>query len=274
MKVALLGTSGAEGWPGLFCRCEACGKARELRGKNLRTRSSALIDGVLKIDFPPDILTQVIQNNLDLRCMKALLFTHAHDDHFSGAELQYRGEHFVPTPIEEYLPVFGPQEVIKELSCRYEPGSLPLTWKSLRLWQTVLIEGYQITPLEAQHDHSQECFNYIIQDSEGATLLYASDTGWYEEETWEFLADFTLDGIVVECAKGPVEGGYRGHLCIPEVLQMRQKLIAMGCFLPKNPMVTTHFSHLGGLMHDELEALLNPHNVQVGYDGMVFSVEG
>src|SRR5271163_705056 len=99
MKVTLLGTSGAEGWPGLFCCCEACAKARALRGKNIHTRSSALIDNVLKIDFPPDILHQVIAFDLDLRALKALIFTHGHDDHFSGPELQYLSDYFVTTSI-------------------------------------------------------------------------------------------------------------------------------------------------------------------------------
>ncbi|HEV2472042.1 MAG TPA: hypothetical protein VGS41_05210, partial [Chthonomonadales bacterium] len=84
MKITLLGTSAAEGWPGLFCRCRACGEARRLGGKNIRTRASALIDGILKIDFPPDTLYHVIRYNLDLQCLAALVFTHAHDDHFSA----------------------------------------------------------------------------------------------------------------------------------------------------------------------------------------------
>src|SRR5579883_2993882 len=110
MKVTLLGTSSAEGWPGLFCHCPACEKARRFGGKNIRTRSSALIDDVLKIDFPPDTLHHVIQFNLDLRCLRALLFTHAHDDHFSAPELQYMGPYFVPAPIEERLPIYGPSD--------------------------------------------------------------------------------------------------------------------------------------------------------------------
>ena len=67
MKVQLLGTSAAEGWPGLFCNCRACEEARRLGGKNIRSRSSALIDGVLKIDLPPDTLYHVFRHGLDLR---------------------------------------------------------------------------------------------------------------------------------------------------------------------------------------------------------------
>jgi phosphoribosyl 1,2-cyclic phosphate phosphodiesterase len=273
MKVTLLGTSGAEGWPGLFCRCEACGKARRLRGKNIRTRSSALIDDTLKIDFPPDTLHHVISYNLDLRCLRALLFTHAHDDHFAAPELQYLSDYFVPTPITTPLPIYGPADVIRYLEHRLDLERVPIRLHTLQPWQTVTIDEYRVTPILAQHDPTQVCFNYILQDAAGATLLYASDTGWYHEPTWEFLKRFKLDGIVAECAKGPVEGGYQAHMCIPEVIRMRERLIQMNAFHPDSPMITTHFSHLGGLMHEELEACLHPHNIQVGYDGCHFYVD-
>ncbi len=273
MKVTLLGTSGAEGWPGLFCRCDACGKARQLGGKNIRTRSSALIDDVFKIDFPPDTLHHVIQFNLDLRCMTSLLFTHAHDDHFSAPELQYLSDYFVPTPILEPLPIYGPDDVISRLEHGLDLSRVPVTLHALKPWETVPIGDYRVTPLLAQHDPTQTCFNYLIEDQEGTSLLYASDTGWYDEPTWDFLRYCRIDGIVAECAKGPVEGGYMAHLCIPEVIRMRRKLIETGSFAPDGPMVTTHFSHLGGLMHDELEEVLSPHGIQTGFDGMNFYVE-
>jgi hypothetical protein len=31
-------------------------------------------------------------------------------------------------------------------------------------------------------------------------------------------------------------------------------------------------SHLSGLLHDQMQAILDPHNIRVGYDGMVFQV--
>ncbi|HLV80947.1 MAG TPA: MBL fold metallo-hydrolase, partial [Chthonomonadaceae bacterium] len=229
MQVTLLGTSSAEGWPGLFCRCAACYKARALGGKNLRTRSSALIDNTLKIDFPPDTHHHILRFGLDLRCMSALLFTHAHDDHFSPAELQYMDPYFVPVPISEILPVYGPPGVIERLGAALDLSRLPLSLHALTPWKTVSIGEYRVTPVLAQHDPSQVCFNYILQNAEGVTLLYASDTGWYEEATWRFLETFTFDGIVAECSKGPIEGGYMAHLCIPEVIRMRQRLLAAGC---------------------------------------------
>ena len=43
MKLQILGTAAAEGIPALFCTCEYCKKARQIRGKEIRTRSGARI---------------------------------------------------------------------------------------------------------------------------------------------------------------------------------------------------------------------------------------
>lgn len=272
MEIQLLGTGAAEGWPGLFCRCEACGKARKLRGKNIRTRASALIDDALKIDLPPDTLHQVIEHNVDLGCLQSLLFTHAHDDHFCMEELQYMGKYFVAPPRSFRLPIYGPPEVIDALSARYNLAEVPMELHALTAWQSASVGEYQITPIIAQHDPKLTCFNYIIEDADGAKLLYASDTGWYEEPTWDFLRSVKFDGMVIECTKGVVKTDYAGHLDFDQVVAMRQKLIDCGSFLPESPVITTHFSHHGGLMHDELQAAFAPHHIEPGYDGIRFTV--
>ncbi len=279
MKVTLLGTSSAEGWPALFCGCEACGEARRLGGKNIRTRCSAIIDDRLKIDLPPDILTQVVQNRLDLRCLSAILFTHAHADHCAPNELQYRGHYFVPKPYGDRLALYGSRDVVSTImetlspdGALLDPLRFPLRLHTLTANAAINVSDYRVTPIHANHDPSQECFNFIIEDESGASLLYAADTGWYAPETWEFLKQFKLDGIVIEATKGMQEDGYEGHLSIPQVIEFRARLIEDGVFRSDAPMVTTHVSHLCGLMHEEMEALLAPHNILAGYDGMVFQV--
>lgn len=272
MEIQLLGTAAAEGWPGLFCRCEACGKARKLRGKNIRTRSGALIDDVLKIDFPPDTLHQALTHNVDLACLQALLFTHAHDDHFCLEELQYLGKHFVIPPRNSRLPVYGPPEVMKALSARYGLTDVPVELRPLTAWQTAQVGNYRVTPILAQHDPAMMCYNYLIEDADGATLLYATDTGWYEDATRNFLRSTKFDGVVIECTNGPKESDYTGHLGIAQVLALREEWIQSGSLAPESPFVTTHFSHHGGLMHDELEAALAPHKIKPAYDGMRFTV--
>ena len=52
MKITYLGTAASEGLPAPFCTCEVCRRAREAGGKSVRTRSQALVDESLLIDFP------------------------------------------------------------------------------------------------------------------------------------------------------------------------------------------------------------------------------
>ena len=51
MEIQYLGTAAAEGWPAIFCNCESCKKAATKRGKNIRTRSQAIIDKKILIDY-------------------------------------------------------------------------------------------------------------------------------------------------------------------------------------------------------------------------------
>ena len=280
MNVTLLGTSSAEGWPALFCRCEACMRARKLGGKNLRTRSSAIIDGVLKIDFPPDILTQCVQNDIDLSSIDAVLFTHGHDDHCAGPEIQYRGRYFVDQPYKRDLPLYASQDVLDKICSAfhtfpdgsYDHSLYPVSLHALHPWETAIVAGYKVTPITANHDHSRQCYNFLIEDRAGSVLLYATDTGWYSDETWERLSAYRADAAVVECSKGFDDGGYEGHLSFSQVIAFKQRLTAMGVMRPDAPYYTTHMCHSSGLMHDELEAWFAPHNIHAGYDGLVFRV--
>ena len=86
MKIQYLGTAAAEGWPGLFCRCEVCRRAREAGGKNIRTRSQALIDDAILMDFPPDTYLHMLRDGLPLPEIRTLLLTHSHQDHWYPEE--------------------------------------------------------------------------------------------------------------------------------------------------------------------------------------------
>ena len=54
MKIKYLGTAAAEAVPAPFCECEICERAREKGGRNIRTRSQAVIDDRILIDFCAD----------------------------------------------------------------------------------------------------------------------------------------------------------------------------------------------------------------------------
>ncbi|HLJ55361.1 MAG TPA: MBL fold metallo-hydrolase [Chthonomonadaceae bacterium] len=271
MKLQLLGTASAEGMPGLFCRCNTCERARIAGGRNIRTRASALIDDRLKIDFPPDIFMQAQQHRLDLARIEAVLFTHGHDDHFSPAELQYRGRYFVEPAITRPLSLFGPPDVIEALRCALDPELVAYTLTTVMADRPAPVLDYYLFPFVANHDDSRICFNYMLTGPDGRKLLYASDTGWYPEATWGILERMRFDGALVECTKRD-EGGYAGHMSIPEVIRMRQRLADTGALPAGAPMVATHFCHHMGMLHEELRSALEPHGITAGYDGLTLEI--
>ena len=61
MKIKFLGTAAAEAMPAPFCVCENCKRAMKLGGRNIRTRSQALVDDALLIDFPCDTYFHMIK---------------------------------------------------------------------------------------------------------------------------------------------------------------------------------------------------------------------
>jgi hypothetical protein len=66
MQVKILGTAAAEGWPAIFCACPTCLKAREVRGKNIRSRASARFSPRHQIDLPPGVWYHEAVLNADL----------------------------------------------------------------------------------------------------------------------------------------------------------------------------------------------------------------
>jgi phosphoribosyl 1,2-cyclic phosphate phosphodiesterase len=271
MRIKLLGTGSAEGLPALFCSCQICGAARKTGGKNHRTRASALIDDAFKVDLPPDTMHHVLAQGLDLPKIRCLFITHTHDDHFALQELQYMSWMFVTEEWTRKLPVYGPPDAIDKIKSQLELEILPLDLHTLKPWQAITVEDWKVTPILANHAEDRVCFNHIVE-RDGKSLLYATDTGWYHDETWEFLAGRKLNGLVIECAKGLDENGYKAHMSIPEVIRLKEKMIETGALTKDSVVVSTHHSHLSGLLHEQYETHLNPHGIQVGHDGMTFEV--
>ena len=94
MKLTYLGTAAAEGFPAVFCNCQYCREARKLGGRNIRTRSQALVNDDLLLDLPADTYSHFLQNGIEGDTIKYLLITHTHTDHFYPEEFLMRTDCF------------------------------------------------------------------------------------------------------------------------------------------------------------------------------------
>ena len=77
MKIKFLGTAAAEGVPAFFCTCDTCKKAREIGGKEIRTRSQSLLDGDLMLDFPADTYFHSMTQGINLTDIHNYIITHS-----------------------------------------------------------------------------------------------------------------------------------------------------------------------------------------------------
>jgi phosphoribosyl 1,2-cyclic phosphate phosphodiesterase len=262
VKIKLLCTGGADGIPGFFSVDRVSQYARKHGGKDIRTRSAALIDGLLKIDLPPDTLHQVTANRLNPLDWTALLFTHSHEDHFAPSEIQYALYPF--TPLEQ-LPyqIMGNKTIGHAIAKRYPDW--PIDFVKFSAFHTCQHAKYRITPFPAHHVPSEECFNFLIEADR--TLIYATDTGIWDEPSFEFLAGKKADCLIIECTEGFANSDFDGHLNLKELESVLNRLKSQDSLSDSAIIKTTHHAHTGEGTHAELEQALEYMGVTPGYDG-------
>lgn len=268
MEILFCGTAAAEGWPALFCTCEACQQARARGGKEIRSRAAYMLDDRVRIDFGPDSNLHQQKYGLAYERLQHLIFTHSHDDHLFPADLAYRKAGFSVVPPEP-LHVWGNARVEERLVAtnRESWETYNLIYHRIAPWEPIdLGDGLTATPVLAAHDRSEECVNYRIEIG-GKTALFGHDTGWYDPPTWEFLSGKPLDLLILDCTYG-TEDNQRGHMGGMALIRARDELAKRGALASDARCVATHFSHNGGSLYDELERFFTPHGFLVAYDGL------
>lgn len=273
MKVQYLGTAAAEGIPGIFCNCAICKQARLRGGKDLRSRSQAIVDDWLLIDFPPDSYYHMLERKLDLPSIEHLLITHSHQDHFYPQELYMRCAMFA-NEVTHPLHIYGNDKMIQfyeEAMQLFDQELMAqcVIMHEINAFEPFDINGYTITALLANHDKSEKCLIYLIEGKD-QTLLYANDTGWLCEESWAQLEGKKIDIINMDCTLVQFADG-NNHMGLPDNIKMQDRLKEMGCITEDTVQIITHFSHNGKMLHQEMEELATPQGFLVAYDGMIIN---
>jgi len=268
MKLHLLGTGGADGIPSFFGRGELSDFAREHGGKDIRTRSGAVVDDVLKIDFGPDTYAQAAAQGLSPADWKWIVVTHSHYDHFDPGQLQYCLPPFVPSAA--CAPeVLGNNTALQALSRAFSDSGSIAT-RCIESFAAVTVGDFTITPISAYHKLDEDSFNLIVE-SHGKHMLYATDTGVYQQATWDFISGRRFDCVVIEATDGFSPSDYWGHLSCDEVVGMIAQMRKLGCVDANTRVLTTHHAASGGATHSQLEEFFAPHGIIVGYDGLTLS---
>ncbi|MCE5197491.1 carbon-phosphorus lyase [bacterium] len=271
MRIQILGTAAAEGWPGIFCGCTTCAKARALGGKNLRSRASLQIDDIFKIDLPPDTYYHSIRFGIDQSKLKHLFYTHSHGDHFDPDEVEYMSHPFAHCLANAPIQIYGNEKVMRAIKSRHERRELPAEFHTVEPYIPIKADYLTFIPILAEHARNETALNYIIQ-SETATVLYSSDTGFYGKSTLDFISNFKFDLLIAECTNGTALHSSQLHMNMRDVLKLRTHLTRAGAVSPATRTVITHFSHNIGLLHEELESKAAKKDIEVAYDGIILEV--
>lgn len=277
MNIKYLGTGAAEGIPAIFCHCEVCNHARISKGRNIRTRSQALIDGKLLLDFGPDTYLHSLEYNLQLANIYVCLVTHSHDDHLYLEDLRARRRS--RANLEEGTPVlkvYGGQGVMNILKPK-EDGFVTKDNSVLfcqigAFEQVEILDEYVVTAIPAVHT-SNEPFVYIIQ-KDSKTFLYGHDTDYFGEEVWEYFNKNSIyfDAVSLDCTEGIKHIEYPGHMNFERMKKMCERLVAEGCIDDNTQIIANHISHNGLASHDKAHEVGNSLGYLVAYDGMEISV--
>lgn len=169
------------------------------------------------------------------------------------------------------LDIWGDQWAVEGIQRQFPGWPRPEWLHTMQAYEAVTFaDGTRVLPLRAAHFTERSAFNFVVERG-GKTLLYGQDSGWFPEDSWQAQQAFTFDVVVLDCTHGPIPGGAL-HGGTDTVIATKQRMLADGTATESTIFVANHFSHNGGMLHDELVGALDPHGILVSYDGMVIEV--
>lgn len=275
MKIQYLGTAAAEGIPAIFCECETCKKTRELGGKNIRTRSQALIDDTILIDLPADTYMHFLQHNVPMHKIKTCLITHNHADHLYVKELEMRKKGFAHLTMTDPLTLYTDQSGYGEINRIIDFYSIKeedVVNKLLTVGETFEVDGYKITPVRASHDPKSSPVVFAIE-KDGKSFLYGNDTSELIEESMNTLKSLghPLDMISLDCTEACNHAEYIGHMSLERCIAFRETLKKEGIADENTVFILNHFSHNSkNVIFDDFVEIANAEDFLVTYDGMIY----
>jgi phosphoribosyl 1,2-cyclic phosphate phosphodiesterase len=284
MKVTFLGTSAANAYPEAFCQCGNCQQARALGGKSLRKRSSILVNDDLLIDLGPDIMAAAQQHVCPLVNVQHCLQTHPHADHMDLSHLLSRSPGFgvVGAP---RLHFYASPETIHWASLTFERDMAGFSLEepqvetelNLNIHPIPILEFFQAGPykcmaLPANHHPRPGAVMYAVE-MDGKSLLYATDTAAFPEQTWEALRQFNLkfDLAILDHTYGPGHPG-GDHLSAHQVIKHLQRMRADGIFRASSRLFGTHIAHESNPPHPELETFAHQNGYEIAFDGLALDI--
>lgn len=252
-----LGTGTSVGVPAIGCVCDVCTSEDP---RNNRLRCAILVDlpkGLLLIDSPPDLRTQLLRERV--RTIDAVLYTHEHADHIFGVDdlrlFPFRLGHAVPLYCQEKV-----EDRIR-LSFDYafidrketHPGSRPqLEFQRIGHDPFELL-GARITPIPMKHGPHFEVLGFRIGD-----FAYCTDTNEIPDASIDLLQG--VKTLVVGALR---EKPHATHFNLEQATEIAQAI------RPQQ----TYFTHVCHDLDHQRTCDYLPAGVDLAHDGLRVSVK-
>ncbi len=245
MRITLLGTGSADGWPNPFCGCGSCAAERDA-GRS-RAPSSALVDECLLIDCGPTTPHLPAAAGVSLQRVEHVLITHGHPDHLHPAFLLTRRW----TSPRTTLHVWGPPRAMDLCRDWVGPDSmveLHVVAPGERVELTTAGGAYAVQALPAQHAHGDgdvmaaEALLFAVTGPDGDRLLYATDTGPLPNATTALL-DEPVAVVLIDETFGDKADHGTGHLDLASLPGVLRSLRECGAVTASTVVAATHLSH-------------------------------
>lgn len=266
MEVVLLGTGAADGWPNPFCRCSSCGEARRLGV--VRGQTSALVDDEVMVDCGPEAPGSAVRLGRTLASVRHLLITHAHADHLGPQALLFRSW---VTGVGE-LEVIGPADALDACRDWVAPDD-PVRFVPVDAGDRLRVGAYEVRVLPARHRvfRDGDAVLYDLTGPDGARLLWATDTGPWDEDWFDAVGEARFDAVFLEETLGDREEISPSHLGLPRFADMLGRLRAVGAVDEATEVVAVHLGHHNPAP-EELSRRLAALGARMGDDGEVITL--
>jgi len=271
MKVQLLGTGSADGWPNPFCECESCTSQRE--SGNARASSAALIDDCVLIDWGPNLGHAAGRNRISMKNIQHVFFTHGHPDHLAPDFLLWRSW------IQDLktLHIWGPPMAIARFE-HWVIDDAPVVFHVIAPGDECIARtgagNVIVQVLEAAHGHgngdvfADEAVLFDVTSVDGDRLLYASDTGPLKNYTVSDIADRNFNVVLIEETFGNKTDHGTGHLDLVTLPKTLDALREVRAITAETDVIAFHLSHHNP-PEQQLAQELSLHGVRIVDDGAV-----
>lgn len=248
MRIRLLGTGAADGWPQPFCRCVSCTSART--HGIARARGGVLIDDVVLIDPSPDAIGAAGRAGVSFADVRTVLVTHAHPDHLDPTV--FLAHAWIPgaSPLVVHAPV-SVLDVIRPWldPARIDDGTVSLIEAKVGD-EITLPYGHIARALPAEHglgagghasESTRDAVLWEVTSPDGTRLLHACDTGPLSEATVALLRP--LDVLLLEETFGDETAHETAHLDLTTFAACLAELRGANVISDATTVIATHLSH-------------------------------